>query len=341
MPLEAENEARENASESLKRVQEFDVSELPREEDLGKSFEFSGAVEPATRLIELFRRLPISALEDFAQTQLDQVKKQADSCYNIFEQILNFQATQDNASSTRQSLISQLEGAYQGAFNILMPLIGYSLYKTADFQRLDTEARATLQSIKDEASSITRGLEEQKADAEGVLEEIRKVAAEQGVSQQAYYFKEEAEENATQAEVWRIRTIVLACILAVFAFLSLFIHEIPILRPENSYETVQLAISKVLIFAVISYILYLSARNFMSHKHNAVVNRHRQNALMTYNALVEAAGDYQHASDAILVHAASCIYAPQATGYAGGGQETQGAKSVIELLSRPFSQSGE
>ena len=102
-----------------------------------------------------------------------------------------------------------------------------------------------------------------------------------------------------------------------------------------------MAVSKILIFSVISFILYLSARNFLSHKHNAVVNRHRQNALMTYKALVEAAGEKQQASEAVLLHAAACIYAPQPTGYAGGGSDVQGATSVIELLSKPLSASSE
>ena len=130
----------------------------------------------------------------------------------------------------------------------------------------------------------------------------------------------------------------MAWLLGVYAVLSIFIHKISWLSPINIFETVQMAVSKILIFAVISFVLYLPARNFLSHKHNAVVNRHRQNALMTYKALVEAAGEKQQASEAVLVHAAACIYAPQPTGYAaGGGSDTQGARSVIELLSKPIS----
>ena len=68
----------------------------------------------------------------------------------------------------------------------------------------------------------------------------------------------------------------MANLLGAYAVLSLGIHKIPLIAPGNTYETVQMAISKILIFAVISFVLYLSARNFMSHKHNAAVNRHRQ-----------------------------------------------------------------
>ncbi len=342
MTTDAEKKALENAINSLTRMQSFDVGTLPREAELGKSYSFHNAVEPATRIVELFKRLSPEALDDFGATQLNQLQDQADACFNLFESVLAFDAKQGNAHDVQQKLIQQIEAAYQGAFNVLLPLVGYSLHKSADFQRLDSEARAALQKIKDEANEITGSLEQQQTDAEGALEAIRTVAAEQGVTQQAIYFKDEADQNTTDAETWRERTIKIAWWLGGYAVLSLGIHKIPFIAPMNTYETVQMAISKILIFAVISFVLYLSAKNFLSHKHNAVVNRHRQNALMTYKALVEAAGEKQQASDAVLVHAASCIYAPQPTGYSPSGDGSgQGAKSVIELLSKPVTPSSD
>jgi hypothetical protein len=337
MAKEDDLKAKETTEKSLSRMQKFDVSKLPRESELGINFRFTKAVEPAGRLVELFRRLPVSALDDLGRTQLDQVERQAASCYNLFDQVLKFDETQSNALTARDTLISQIEGAYQEAFNVMMPLIGYSLYKTADFQRLETDARAALQKIHDEAEVVKGELNSQKQDASQVLEEIRQVAAEQGVTQQAIYFKSEADENVRLAEEWRVRTVKIAWGLGIYSFLSIFLHKIPGLAPLSTYDAVQLATSKILIFSVISFVLFLSAKNFLSHKHNATVNRHRQNALMTYKSLVEAAGDKQQASDAILIHAAACIYSPQPTGYTGSGSDMQGAKSVVELLSKPIS----
>ena len=132
-------------------------------------------------------------------------------------------------------------------------------------------------------------------------------------------------------------TIKVAIGLAVYAILTLFIHKIPWLTPKSIYETVQMAISKILIFAVISYVLYLSARNFLSHKHNAIINKHRQNALMTYRALVEAAGNTPN-RELILNHAAACIFTPQGTGYStDSAAQTTLATSVIELLTKSIS----
>ena len=81
----------------------------------------------------------------------------------------------------------------------MLPFVGYPLHKSADFQRLDSESRAALQKIKDEANEITAALEKQQTDAETVLDAIRTVAAEQGLTQQAIYFKNEGDQNETDA----------------------------------------------------------------------------------------------------------------------------------------------
>lgn len=76
----------------------------------------------------------------------------------------------------------------------------------------------------------------------------------------------------------------------------------------------------------------MSARNYHSNKHNEVVNKHRQNALLTYEVIAHAIKDSDK-RDTVLQHAASCIIAPQASGYStpisGVGPE---AKSIVELV---------
>ena len=194
-----------------------------------------------------------------------------------------------------------------------------------------------MQSIEDKAKKITDALTGHESEAQRVLEEIRNVAAEEGVTQQAVHFRVESEHHETEAEKWRKKTINLSWWLGAYAVVTLFLHKIPFLVPSNTYDTVQLEISKVLIFVVITYVLFLSARNFLNHKHNAILNKHRQNALMTHKALIEASGD-SGVREAIMLQAASCIFSPQSTGYAGssGSNETSSPKSMVEILSKPM-----
>ncbi len=98
--------------------------------------------------------------------------------------------------------------------------------------------------------------------------------------------------------------------------------------------------SKVLIFGVIAYMLVLCARNFLSHKHNGIVNRHRQNALLTFKSLTDAASG-EDRRDIVLTHAAACIFSPQDTGYTRGpsGQDNSPAK-LFEVLPKLSGSSG-
>lgn len=60
----------------------------------------------------------------------------------------------------------------------------------------------------------------------------------------------------------------------------------------------------------------LALKNILNYtaKHNEIGNRHRQAALQTFDALVEAADSHQ-AKDVILQHAANAIFQHRDSGY--------------------------
>ena len=214
-----------------------------------------------------------------------------------------------------------------------MPLISFAASRIRDFSALEAEGRAAIQSISDRTDELIETIEDHRQASASLLEEVRKVSAEQGVSQQASYFAQESEKHDELALRWRKYTIWTAAGLGLYALATTFAHKWVWLAPTNNLETVQLAISKVLIFGVIAYMLILCARNFLSHTHNAIINKQRQNALMTFTALVDAARD-EDSKDVVLSHAAACIFAPQDTGYAKQTVSHAGASgpSVLGVL---------
>lgn len=303
-----------NAKDALERVQRFDPETISRDKDLGTALNFSEAVEPAKRIIALFQQFPSEYVSDLPINKQEQLKSQADSFYNQLDQIVKFDPKQDNAYGVRTSLIQSLKDQYEAYFNFLSPLIAYGASRVRDYRALEREARAAMQAASDRADEATKSLENSQKEAERILAEVRKVAAEQGVSQQAVYFQTESANHDTDAATWRTATIWTAVGLGAYAALTATMHKWSWIAPGNGYEAIQLGLSKVLIFAVIAYMLILCAKNFLAHRHNAVVNRHRQNALLTFNALVSAAkGEEQ--KDIVLTYAAACIFAPQDTGF--------------------------
>ncbi len=359
----------EQAKESLERIQNFDASSLARKEELGEVYHFEKAVEPVRNLIDLYKRLSVTALEDFPDDILAEIQTQADEDHSKFKDILEFNPNRPDSTSEefnpnrpdstsemknfiaridgthalkkiarssaiRKNLIAEVNNAYKAAFTCLHPYIAYSFHRSVDFQRLDTKARDTMQSVKEESEKLMGNLKEHENSAEKILEEVRQVAAEQGVSQQAIYFKKESEHHDEKAGWWLVGVFIFAVSLIFYTIGGLFLHKIPHIEPETIYDTIQLTVSKILIFSVIAYLLFLSVRNFLNHKHNAIINKHRQNALLTYQALVEASGD-AGVRDAVLLQASSCIFSPQSTGYVAGHEtDVSRQKSLVEILSK-------
>ena len=324
--------------ESVEKVQNFKVDTLKREE-LGE-YHFSETISPVNRLVTLFQRISIKCLNDLPDSGLNTIKTQADQIIALFNQIEEFDTLKDNASSERTSIIEQVIGFYDGAFPVLRQWISYSASVTTDFSRLETEARKAVDDIKTQNEDLTAEMIQSRDDAQALMKEMREIAGELGVTKEAQHFAKEADDHETLSKSWQTVMIWLAIGLGGFAILSLFLHKWSWLAPVNTYSNIQLVVSKILIFGVISYMLFIAAKNFLAHKHNQIINKHRQNALMTYRALVEASDG--EAQNIVLLQAANCIYGPQSTGYSKElNMSTPGTKSVIEFLTKPFTSGSE
>lgn len=330
------------AKESLSRIQNFDVISLGREDDLGRQMSFVEAISHAKNIIDLYLRIPISILDDFNDEHLNMIKGQSQSDFNLFQQIIDFDVTASNSAASRLSLINSVKVRRDQLFSALWQYIAYGVAKNSDTSLFESQARASLQEVSDVTGKLLEQINQSKADADKALMAIRAVAAEQGVSQQSIYFKEESDEQERLASDWLKYTYWSAAIVIGFAIFSLFFHKMEWIKPVGIAEAVQLVTSKVLIFAVLGYMLIMAARNYITHKHNAVVNKHRQNALLTYRAIAQAA-EAGGTEDIILAHAASCIFSPQETGFSSKSTDIQsgGTKAVLELMTKGSSKSQE
>lgn len=317
----------------LSAIQNFDVERIPREAELGADLNFKVILPEAKKLIGLYKRISTELMEDIPSNLSDMITNRAKVDLNVIEQILHFRTTIENLGDERKRLIQEIKNTYASSFKSIHTIIAYGVNIRPDLQTTQDDINEIVQGFKKNSEDIIEELANSRDEAQNIIRDLREIAAEQGVSQQAIYFKEECDSHIKQSKDWRIGTIVLASVLGLYALASFFMHKIPwILHPETNIEVVQLVSSKILLFAVISYMLFLVSRNFMSHKHNAIVNKHRQNALSTFKALVDAAEGTEN-KDVILAHASACIFSPQDTGYEKSSSSSSASnRSVVGLI---------
>lgn len=309
-------------------IQQFDINALPREKEFGQ-YGFQEAVEPAQRIKELYLQIATDILPRLSTHVADNLKSDASNVIASLNEILAY--GNDHQGRPRAVLIENLKTYYSTTFdNTIIPIL-FSHMRSLDVSQSLAKMERIVEELQTKAIEQAADLEKKRETAESILADVRKTAAEQGVSQQAACFKAEADDHAMLADWWKYGTFVMVLVIFAAAVGSLFLHKHPLLAPKTDFDSYQLIASKLILFGVLSYMLVLCSKNFMSHKHNAVVNRHRQNALTTFEALADAAADSK-LRDVILTHASACIFSPQDTGYSKGAGSFSGSKSVIELI---------
>lgn len=312
----------------IQHLRAFDPASIARKDDLGKQLAFTDAVPVAEGIVRLFRQTSDEVLQESPEHLRVVAQNHANTCWNTIKTILTFSADQTgNVAADRLSLIEQLKQQYTQAFTDLAPVLAYA----ANRERDASEIEAQVQAVLADAQGALDHIGEIRGQSETVLEEVRKLAAKAGVATQATYFDDQATAYAAAADKWQTQTYWMAGALGSFALLTWGLGYL-MDPPSDPYQAVQLGVSKVLIFSTLAFVLFLSARTLMAHRHNEVVNRHRNNALKTFNALADAATSEQ-TREVVLTHASACIYAPQESGFTKPGAGQTGP-SLVEVLPR-------
>ena len=141
-------------------------------------------------------------------------------------------------------------------------------------------------------------------------------------------FKVEADFHTSEAGKWINWTIVL---LVATAFAGIgFMFWTPS-STEGTTHVVQFTITKVVVLAVLFYGLSICIKNYRAHKHNAILNKHRQNALQTFETFVKASTD-DLTKNAVLLQTTQSIFSNQQTGYSSSEGDGDMPSKIIEII---------
>jgi hypothetical protein len=332
-----EQEAQQRASLSavLEKLNQIRPETLVRREVLGQALSFEAGLPIFERTLGLFRDLSICALDNAPFEVLQQLTNVSEQAFRQFQQIQSFSLEQNpsNPAAQRDSLIDQLRNQWNSYYTTITPHISYSIRKGTDFDSLEREARGSLSLTKQIVTDLRTEKDKILADMQGALEKVRQAAAEAGVAQHAIHFREEAVEHLKQSRVWLAATVLsgFATIAVAIYTLGIQLHDIAKDPQTKTGELVQLAIARIVVVSVMSIAVAWCGRNYSASRHNFVINRHRQNALSTFETFVKAAGD-QQTKDAVLVQATQSIFSPQASGYLKNESDGPQSTQIIELV---------
>ena len=174
--------------------------------------------------------------------------------------------------------------------------------KTA--KKFNTETNR-LQKHSDQAEQNEAKRQEDFNQLKGQLEDT---LAEESVSKYEKIFERQASKHQEGAFWWLISTVGL---IVVFGFVFYWLFD----SLKLGGGVLQNLLTKGFLLSLIYLLLNRSIKNYTAEKHLEVVNRHRQNALRTFQAFHSAAGENQEIQDAVLLAATNAIFDANQSGY--------------------------
>ena len=276
-------------------------------------------------LIQL-KLLPIELLPS------DQIAKIVNKLAPIKENIdliRGFSIESSNPTGTRAGLVAQFRSLSDQFFTETHLYIPYLAYQQGDVQRSIGELTSSTNKARQLVDDAIGTMKEKQGIIDGILVATREAAASVGVAHFSNNFKNEADTQDKGAEKWLMTTGGLAAVTIVAALLMAF--AIPVARDATAPQVFQLFTSKIVILGLLFTATIWCGRLYKAARHQSAINKHRANALRTFQAFTIAASDDETRS-AVLMETTKSIFALTPSGYLDNETTSGNGLTVVEVL---------
>ncbi|WP_199052951.1 hypothetical protein [Aquitalea sp. ASV15] len=169
---------------------------------------------------------------------------------------------------------------------------------------------------------------------EKILASAKQLSTNELTKKQSKFFQDEADKHSTQSIQWKNYSIALLIITCTLAVAGIAMAFCPQLHPKDTYQLIQIVTGKIILIAISIYTLGVCIKNYQAHKHNEILNSHRENALSAASALIDLIEE-PNQKDAVLLQVANVVFSIQDTGYTKPtSSEVDVMKSVVDLLAK-------
>ena len=250
-----------------------------------------------------------SNLLNLSSRSVDEVWNSLRRFYEQAQSIEKFNVSGDNLEDRHANLSRSISGFCDNAKSTLMPIVSYlksiqiEIFNT-QFETLRDDAENKLTEINNDIASRQRVLDD-------LTRQTRSRLAETVIAPYAEVFDNEADKHQAGAKRWFWGTIGLAVLFA-----AIFFWVWHAIKPSGDVASaiLQNFFIKGFLLSLFYMLINRSIRNYTAEKHLEIVNRHRQNALATFEAFAEASGD-QETQDRVLLAATDAIFDANQSGY--------------------------
>lgn len=330
----------ESTADSIRRIVDeidnFDVeSDLIRTLSLG-DWAFKELRNEFIQMKLLLSKLRLVELTIINHSILSELSRELKGLLLQLNSIAKFDVAHDRADQTKTNLIRSFTEQFIRIIDISVKVfLLSSLQKNqSEEPRQILESEKLEAKIKEAESKLTTAV----AEMESALAVVRSKSKEIGVERYSLVFSTESKKNLQTSIVWLVSTILLLTAGLAYGYVllkdleELGTHAIKSKLLSNNNFVVQITIIRLLTITILFYALSICMKNYRAQKHNQIINRHRSNALITFETFNAGATD-EGTKNAVLLEATRAIFRNQPTGFSSKDSDIEGpTNQVIEIL---------
>ncbi len=331
-----EEALRKQLLEACSAITSTDIESLVQTDKYGREGGFALLRPWIEKAIRLFEILASANFDLASETKLTAIYQTTARMQEQFGQIRGY-SQGPNSMQERSGRIQNFKQVYDPVFDEIGKFMALSQPGSLDQDRIEAQRLVgELTDIRTKAQN----------DIERSIKSVNELAEKAGIATYAKIFREEANEHKKMAGwwlgitaalfvttgvigVWNYHNVV--SVLAILAS-SAPVAMPPAVSPQSTSLIVQLTLAKLIIFSLLLSAILWAGRVYRANRHNYVVNKHRQNALSTFQVFVSAASADDQTKNAVLLQATQCIFSPQNTGFlASPDKDTEGQSHILEI----------
>jgi hypothetical protein len=244
--------------------------------------------------------------------------------------MMAFTVEQNNAPGVRDSIITHIHSYTDQLYTTAQGRIPFLALQRGDVKRNEQEVAESVTQIRTLLGGLKKDVTERKGEIDGIITAAREASATVGVAHFTADFKTTADQMGTAASTWLWRTTIAGALTIAAALAFPFVF--PVEGTALTLHAVQIFTSKLVVLGALFAATLWCGRMFKASKHMEAVNRHRENALRTFQAFTKAASDDQ-TRNAVLLETTRSIFALANPGYLDGTETgSEGALQVLEVV---------
>jgi hypothetical protein len=304
--------------------------ELVRKDDLGKVLNFEDLRETFLLVMDYVKKLDAINFKYCSLSQLEKLRDDFGQVHSYMVTMKDFDIKRmGNPGGERGSLITRFERAVDKFIDAAAPVLQAS-YLDSDDEDIKLQLLEIVHNVRNENERITKESQSKLNEINQILENAKSAAVKVGVASHGNIFESEALEHKTEAAKWLKYTVRMLFVTGGIATLMFSLMFCPAFQNSN-INPYQMAISKIVILAICFIGVSLCNRNYRAHKHNQIVNKHRQNALNTFETFIKAASDDQ-TKNAVLLQTTQSIFSSHNTGYNSNENDIEMPNKIVEII---------